>query len=251
MNFYEEILKQFSTGEHLNLALAVSDAIPTDCVAISTEAAINLCVKNGDYVLMTSAYGREDISFIVCFKVCIENFSENMKAIAAVNTQVGNKFTENNLNCQEISIFKIIPGQVVKAVDLYNVTKLFRQTDVQTGNATAKSIQIPFRLVKEVNFNQRVAGKINPPPNTHNYSMVTYLCPFCGENMSKILINPMIADYGEIKDEYTRIVTCHSCNLLIAPFRNQNLSTGLCGMVQFDDNTYRSIIEYLDRNARF
>lgn len=246
-NILGNTLDNYSTGRYINQIVVTTDDFKVTSIGLTPEITDKLGVNSGDYVLVTPMYGLADISFMACFKVeCIE-FNDDSQIAAIINTKVAQKFIENNWDGVSISIFTIKPDKVASAFDLFSILRFFRQGEANANDA--EPIDIPFKLLS-CTLEQTVSQTINIPNNTNYFTMVTYLCPICHNNMAKLLINPMTLNDNGRTDTYDRIFTCCNCNTIIAPTRGQNLSVGTFNFVQLDDNSYQNVIQYFDRNAR-
>ena len=256
MDFMNEALSntlmEYCTGEYLNQRVVVVDDFKADSIGMAPEIAEMLGLDNGDYVFVTPMQGEADMTFMACFKVALVNFdnaSQTDLLPAVISTKVAEKLMDNQWDGKAVSIFSIKPSKVASAFESFSIIRFFREGTENTNGNVGKPIDIPFELVR-CSLEQALAQTINVPDNTQYFTMVTYLCPICHNNLAKLLINPMTLNDNGRTDTYNRIFTCCKCNTIIAPTGGQNLSTGTFNFVRLDSDSYQNVIAYYERNAR-
>lgn len=98
------------------------------------------------------------------------------------------------------------------------------------------------------------------PENTTNFGATAYICPSCQEHLSKILLpkNTVIQIDGDrcIKlagcksVKIDKAFACKYCNLFLASFPNEKLSSGRSLRLKVNNSRFNEIVQMMDDNYR-
>lgn len=90
------------------------------------------------------------------------------------------------------------------------------------------------------------------PADTTNFSATTYICPECGNHISKVLLpkDTVIALTGGKRMKIDKAFACKHCNNFFAPFSNGRLDSGIIAYLKVNDSRFKEIVQMMDDNYR-
>lgn len=90
------------------------------------------------------------------------------------------------------------------------------------------------------------------PADTTNFSATTYICPECGNHISKVLLpkDTVIALTGGMSMKIDKAFACKHCNNFFAPFSNGRLDSGIIACLKVNDSRFNEIVQMMDDNYR-
>lgn len=107
---------------------------------------------------------------------------------------------------------------------------------------------IRYNMEQEVSDNY---GLVIPADTTH-FSATTYICPECGNHISKVLLpeDTVIALTGGKGMKINKAFACKHCNNFFAPFANGRLDSGIIAYLKVNDSRFKKIVQMMDDNYR-
>lgn len=92
------------------------------------------------------------------------------------------------------------------------------------------------------------------PANTTNFSATTYICPECGNHISKILLPEdtviRLRLLGDKDMKIDKAFACKHCNNFFAPFANGRLDSGIIAYLKVNSQRFNEIVQMMDDNYR-
>lgn len=203
----------------------------------------------------TTLYGFVN-SIAVFYQIVSGNngFSSVENVLNSFPYQANNAFRKYNLKMEMTrkSLTFTHNGRPVSLEDVAHILVSDPQPEKQ--NQTKKlSITEEWSVIK-YNMGQEVSDNYGfvIPADTTNFSATTYICPECGNHISKVLLpkDTVIALTGGKRMKIDKAFACKHCNNFFAPFSNGRLDSGIIAYLKVNDSRFKEIVQMMDDNYR-
>lgn len=243
-----ERIGEYIKGQYFDKICVADENIDKNELGITPSVAKKLGLYDGEYVLVTPKADEAPMVPMLCMKISIcGNDDLQNSLVAKMNPYIRIEYEK----CiQEkgffVSIFPIKENMVSNAINSFSANKVGVSVDEDDISYEIKGDWIETTS----KFEQEVPHEICVPNGCSNYHMVTYKCPVCKENISKVLTKN-IHIFGENISETTKVVfACNNCTYLLAPKNGKSILGNPFYTLKLSREDYDGLTKFLDEIAR-